>query len=306
MLGVPLTKLTSTDAFVVVDLPDAPASGVVRRARKILESSASDLARSATYTFAAFGIERSGASAGINAEGDAVPGAVEAFVAELAPTAESGELHLEPGKGVDDGALDGLRASGVGPHAGSNELLAASVVASTAWALGGDLGGRTVAIEGRDQVPDEVVAAVESSGAEIVTVDGVDTKPWLVWGADVDAILAGSKPGTLTHQGTEYVKAKAIVPWGPIPVTTKAFAQLLRGGATTVVPDFVSTAGYLVGGFVDGDAEAVTAAVVDRVIEILGASGTHDDGVLLGACYRAEEFLEAWQGTKPFGRPLAA
>ncbi len=300
-----LNKLTSTDAFVVVDLPDAPASGVVRRARKILQGSAQDLARSATYGFAAFGIERSGASAGINAEGDAVDGAIEAFATELVPLVESGELHLEAGKGVDAAQLAPLRtAAGIGSRAGSNELLGASVVAATAWALGGDLGGRTVAVEGHEQVPTEVIDAVKGAGATVVDVWGVDEKPWLVWGAAVDAILAGSKPGTLSHKGTEFVAAKAIVPWGPIPVTTKAFAQLKRRGSVTVVPDFISTAGYLVSGFLDSEGSAAEV-VVERVGQLLDEAGSHPDGVLLGACHLAESFLENWRGEKPFGRPLA-
>lgn len=300
-------KLSSTDAFVVVDLPDAAASGVVRRARKILESSARDLARSATYTFASFGMQRSGASAGINAEGDAIDEAVAAFTTELGPSVEAGRLHLEAGKGISAEQLAPLRqVSPAGSHAGSNDLLAASVVAATAWSVGGDLAGRTVAIEGRNLAPPELLTAMTNAGATVVDVWGVEDKPWLVWGAEVDAILAGSKPGTLTHQGTDYITAKAIVPWGPIPATTKAFAQLQRGGQVTVVPDFVSIAGYLVGGFLDGDEREITASLVTKVVEILEESSGHPDGVLLGACYLAEAFIETWQERKPFGRPLAA
>ena len=42
-----LTKLSSTDAFVVTDGadPETPATGVVRTGKKILQSSAQDLAR---------------------------------------------------------------------------------------------------------------------------------------------------------------------------------------------------------------------------------------------------------------------
>ena len=302
-----LRKLTSTDAFVVVDLPDAPASGVVRRARKILQSSAGDLARSATYTFAAFGHERSGASAGINAEGDAIDGAIEAFVTELAPAVDAGELNLVAGKGLAPAQLEPLRAvDRTGALSGSEELLAAGVVAATAWALGGDLDGRAIAIEGRDQAPAPLAAALGEAGATVVDVYGADEKPWLVWGAEVDAIIAGSKPGTLTHQGAGMITAKAVVPWGPIPVTTKAFAQLLRADGVMVVPDFVSTAGLLLGGFLDGEPAAVTAALGDRIVAVLDESSGHADGLFLGACYRAEAFIETWQERKPFGRPLAA
>ena len=303
-----LRKLTSTDAFVIVDLPEAPASGVVRRARKILQSSAKDLARSATYTFAAFGIERSGASAGINAEGEAALAAVEAFVSELLPSATTGELHIEAGKGVTGGQLSELRAAGTaGPLAGSQSVLAAGVTAATSWALGGELAGKTVAIEGAEQAPPTLRAALTDAGANVVDVWGVEEKPWLVWGAAVDAILAGSKPGVLSHQGADLITtAAAIVPWGPIPVTTKAFAQLRQAGTVTVVPDFVSTAGYLLGGFIDGDEATVTSAVTRRITDVLDEAGSNADGVLLGACYLAETFIESWQDQKPFGRPLAA
>ena len=64
-------KLTSTDAFVVIDLDGAPtAAGIARLAPKVLVDGARWLARSQTYQFAAFGRPASGASAGINAPAD--------------------------------------------------------------------------------------------------------------------------------------------------------------------------------------------------------------------------------------------
>lgn len=300
-------KLSTTDAFLVIDFADAPAAGVVRRARKVLESSATDLARSATYSFGAFGVQRSGASAGINAEADTAAGATAAFVAELLPVVAAGDLHLDAGKGVGADELAELRAaSPVGALSGSPALLTAGIVAATAWALGGSLDGRTVAIEGQADAPDGLVDALAAAGATVADVWGVDEKPWLVWGAKVDAVLAGSKPGTLTHQGAGFVTAKAIVPWGPIPITTKAFAQLHRAGQVQVLPDFVATAGGWLGGFVDGDEAAAAAGVTARIADVLTESAAHPDGVLLGACHRAETFIESWQPRKPFGRPLAA
>jgi glutamate dehydrogenase/leucine dehydrogenase len=88
--GVRIQKLTSTDAFIAFDLDDAPAVGVTRLARKVLQDGAELLARSTTYAFASFGIEMGGASAGINAEGDGRDAAVAAFVEECgawSPTA---------------------------------------------------------------------------------------------------------------------------------------------------------------------------------------------------------------------------
>jgi hypothetical protein len=305
---VKVRKLSSTDAFVVVDFPDAPAFGVVRRARKVLESSATDLARTATYGFGAFGIERGGASAGINAEGDAVPAAIAAFVSELLPDVADGRLHLEAAKGVEPDDLAELsQASTLDAMTGSAELLNVGIAAATAWAVGGDLKGKTLAIEGRGDAPAGLADALAEAGATVVDVWGAEEKPWLVWGAKVDAILAGSKPGVLTHQGVGFVTAKAIVPWGPIPFTTKALAQSMRPGGIRLLPDFVTTAGAWLGGFVEGDHDGAKRAVVNRIIDVLTQSAAHPDGVLLGACYQAEAFIESWQaGRKPFGRPLAA
>ncbi len=304
-----VTKLETTDGFVVRDFPDAPASGVVRRARKILQSSAADLARSATYTFASFGMERGGASAGVNAEGDATGPALEAAMAELEPLAGSGDLHLYAGKGVSADELAPLTdAAGLSSLAGSDKATTASVIAAASWAVGGSLSGKKVAIEqtAASPAPSDLAQSIASVGGEVVEVPGVAEKPWMIWGADVDVILAGSKPGTLTHQGAEFVKAGALVPWGPIPFTTKAVATLLKTGTTTLVPDFVSAGGSLVAGYLSGDDDEVIKQIVDGVAEILTEVGSHDDGPLLAACYRAEAFIGNWQSTLPFGRPLAA
>jgi hypothetical protein len=309
MATMALRELETTDGFVITDFDDCPAAGVVRRARKILQSSASDLARSATYTFASFGLERSGASGGLNAEGDAAGPALEAMLAELEPRAAAGELDLFAGKGLSPDELAPLTAAaGLNGLAGSDRATTAGVVAATSWALGGSLEGRRVAIEESpaSPAPADLARSVAAAGGEVVEVPGLDAKPWMIWGADVDAILAGTKPGTLTHQGADFVRARALVPWGQIPFTTKALAVLLRKGETVVVPDFVSAGGGLVAGYLPGDDDAVIEEIVSRVALILTEVGDHADGPLLGACYRAEAFMATWQPSLPFGRPLAA
>lgn len=298
---MPLRKLTSTDAFVVTDIADAPATGIVRSAPKILQGGAKDLARSASYTFAVFEMTRCGASAGINSAPEEASEAVAAFVEELA--ADTDWLHLQAGKGVDPGALAALTKA-QGAEAGSIDATVAGVEAGITWALGG-LDGRRVAVEGAGAVVDALGASLTEAGAELVTVEGADAKPWMVWGAEADAVVAGSKAGTLTHQGAAMLKAEAVVPWGPIPVTTKAFADL-RGRGVTVLPDFVTAGGGLIAGYLSGDAPAVAADVASKVVAVLDEVGGHDDGPLLGACYRAEAFLATWTDAKLFGRPLAA
>lgn len=305
---MPLQKLATTDAFVVVDIPDAPATGPVRMGRKILQSSATDLARSITYMFAICEMQRSGASGGINAEGNATAAAVNAFVEELTEVVAGGGLHLDPAKGLTASEFAPFTAVDSRNRAGTEPAVQASgVLAATEWALGGTVDGKRIAIEGSpgDPIVSAVRSTLEAAGALIVTPEGIADRPWMIWGAEVDAICAGSKPGTLTHQGAEMVKASAIVPWGPIPVTTKAFAQLRRSGVQ-VLPDFISASGQTVGGYMDGDTTMVSEQVAVQVSGMLGGLSGHEDGVLLAACYQAEQFLKTWTEAKIFGRPLAA
>ncbi len=295
-------KLTTTDAFVVTDIPHVPASGIVRMGKKILQSSAKDLARSTTYAFAAFGMERSGASAGINAEGGAQADAVRAFVEELGA---NHEVHISPGKGVTAEQLQPLSAGRV--HIDTRALTVASVVAASQWAAAGQLTGVRVAVEGSgtDPMADLVAAGLTVAGAEVVATDP-DAKPWMIWAADVDLLLAGTRPGALNHQGAAMVKADAFIPWGPIPVTTKAYLMLERAG-TRVLPDFVTAAGGLVGQYLDPPEGGGLAAEVARLTgDVLEACANHPEGVMMGAFHRAEDFLPTWTEFSPFGRPLAA
>ena len=108
--AVTVTKLTSTDAFYVVDLPDAPvATGVVRWAKKILLGGAEDLARSLTYSYAVLGQQVSGASAGINAEPDGRAEAIAHFVTEVSPAGRRRHPPPRPRQGRRARRSRGLR-----------------------------------------------------------------------------------------------------------------------------------------------------------------------------------------------------
>jgi glutamate dehydrogenase/leucine dehydrogenase len=329
--AVPIHKLTTTDAFVHTDLPGAPSTGVVRVARKVLTSSAADLARSVTYSFAVFELQRGGASAGINAEGEDVVAAQDRFVDEIRPLVVDG-LHLDAGKGFDPAALAPLgEADARGPAAGSATVTAAGVVAAAEAALG-PLEGRTVGVEGVDAgpVPMAVAAAAVERGARIVAAStagesvsnagGIELealrRPSLAeagdtdkapkfWGTSADLVFCGSRPGVLNHQGTAFVRTTAVVPWGPVPLTTKALIDLGKAGVM-VVPDFVAIAGGVVGGYLDGDEPAVAQAATERIAALITDLHGHAEGPFLGACLQAEAFLRTWQDQLPFGRPLAA
>jgi glutamate dehydrogenase (NAD(P)+) len=331
--GVPMQKLTTVDAFVVVDLDDAPVStGVVRRAPKVLASGAADLARTLTYSYASLGMARGGASAGISAPDDGADAAVKAFVDELTPLVTAGTFLPDPGKGVTEAHLAPLRANDPRRAVADrthDRLVALGAVAAAEHAVGG-LDGRRVAIEGFDEAARQLAGVLLERGAKVVAVStpkgtmrddaglsplelakgagivGAGAEPpFKVLGADCDVLFTGSKMGAVDHKGAAFVKAKAVVPTGPIPVTAKALAMLRREGSV-VVPDFVVLTGPLLAAWGNDEGEALESTVIDTVASILAEVATHPDGLLLGACERAEAFLRTWCSTLPFGRPLAA
>lgn len=295
---MPIEKLETVDAFIVFDLPDAPESvGIVRSARKILPSGAGDLARSMTYALATFEMRRSGASAGINALDDDRADAVAQFTAEITPMVGSGRFLPEPGTRVPRTALASLADSD--PRAAVGEVADQATVAgvlAAAVQTSGELDGRTVTIEGSGPICDALKAAVEERGGTLVEMNG-----------QADVLFAGSKMGAINHTVAEQLQVGTLVPYGPIPVTARALAILGRAG-TTVVPDFISTAGPLFAWWPTGDPspEAIAADAAAKITASLEEIADHPDGLFLAAAYRAESFLATWQETLPFGRPLAS
>ena len=295
---MPIEKLETVDAFIVFDLPDAPESvGIVRSARKILPGGASDLARSMTYALATFAMRRSGASAGINAVDDDRPDAVAKFAAEITPMVGSGRFLPEPGTRVPRTALESLAESDPRAAVGevADQATVTGVVAAAAQASGG-LDGRTVAIEGSGPICDALKAAAKEQGGTMVEMNG-----------QADVLFAGSKMGAVDHTMAEQLQVGTLVPYGPIPVTARALAVLGRAG-TTVVPDFIATAGPLFAWWPTGDPtpEAIAADATAKITASLEEIADHPDGLFLAAAYRAESFLATWQETLPFGRPLAS
>lgn len=338
-------KLTSTDAFVVFDLADAPASGVVRRAPKILQGGAQDLARSMTYTFASFEMERGGASAGINAAPDEADAAIAAFVDELTPMVADNRLSLDPGKGVPGDALAPLHAADDRHEAsraahGDDELwvhLAGLGPVVAAEAAGIDFGGATVAIEGFGAHGPALAAAVAARGGAVTALatsagslsgqqladpgalrerwvaDGdamvgdVADPAWKVFGAEVDVLFTGSKMGAINHETAAKLEVKAVVPHEPLPYTARALAVMQRRGIRAV-PDFMAVAGPIFAAWPDGDVtpDAIVATASAAIATAVQEAQGHEDGMFLGACRRAEAFLQTWQDELPFGRPLAS
>ena len=292
-----LIKAKSADGFVVVDLEGAEvATGVVRNARKVLQDGARNLARSVTYTYAVLGMQRSGASAAVNADGDGRDEAVAAFVAELAERDGAPQILLDPGKGVAASELAPLQAADPrNPLARElhDELIGVGAAAAAAAALG-TIDGATVGVACE---PNEaIVAAFVASGATPAeATDGAHT--------ECDVLLVGGKVGALDHDVAAGLRTKCVVPVQLLSVTPRALAVARRGGAA-VLPDFVTCAGPVLAAWMTGsDADEIRSEVRTKLGAVIAQSGDHAEGHVLGSCELAEAFLETWT-TVPFGRPL--
>lgn len=298
-------KLSTVDAFVVVDLDGAErADGVVRSARKVLQDGARTLARTRTYSWALLGERVSGASAGINVGDGDRAAAVEAFVDELTTEVASGRLLLDPAKGVDPADLapwTSLTTRSPLHAEGAERLLAAGIGAAAAVALDREA-GRTAVVEGAGGATAAIATALGEHGIEVVaTGDGAATAT-----TAADVLVCGSKVGLVDHELAAALPQRVVLPCGAAPVTAKGLA-VARRRDITVVADFLTLSGPLLA-FAPPEGSTVESLCeeVDRRVGSLAAAAMEDDeGMYLGAAHLAEAFLATWQETLPFGRPLA-
>ena len=291
-------KLSSTDAFIAFDLDDAPATGITRLARKVLTDGAVTLARSTTYAFASFEVQMGGASAGINAEGDATADAISAFTGEVAELISAGKWATDPGLGLTEADMAPLRQVDPRPAALWEEGLADDLSALGAIAVADEfvpVSGAKVVIDGTG---DKLAEAVTAAGGEVVGQTTADTRADLL-ATECDLVFVGGKVGSIDHDLAATMQTKAVVPFSAVPVTAKSLAILSKAG-TVLVPDFVSTAAPLLAGF-DLDA----GDPIERVRILAGELSPSGVGTWMAAVERAEAFLGTWQESLPFGRPLA-
>ena len=327
---VRIHKLTSIDAFVVFDLDGAStATGSVRAGDKILASTATELARCTTYAYASLGIEKCGASAGINAPEASRAEAIVKFVAEIEKLVVDGVFLPDHNRVVTADDLASLR-----PHdpriAIDDDALIARAGLDVLDALGLEMADGRAAIEGfapsslplvelLAQQDARIVAvgtavgtATNSAGfdagelSQLMTSHGDDCVNDLggevlpanrIYGVDADVFFVGSRLGALNDRSAPFVRARTIVPTAPSPITAKAFAILQRSNVT-VVPDFVVMAAPLAAAWQAGDPTAAVAGIVHEIVD-------EDEGLYLAACHRAEGFMRTWRDHLPFGRPLA-
>ncbi len=277
------------------DLDGAPSVGTTRLARKILVDGAELLARSTTYSFASFGIQMGGASAGINAEGDGVDPAVASFMDETKELVADGRWATDPGLGLTEADLAPLRIDDRRPAALwtdglADRLAAEGAVAAAGAARAGGLSGATVAMVGDGAIVDAARVAAEAAGATVVG-DGVDSP--------CDVVFLAGKTGMVDHDDAATITAGVVVPLTPVPLTARAHAVLVAAGRVHV-PDFLSIAAPLLHAH-DADGGDPVARIAGAVGELAG-EGT---GLWMAAVERAEAFLRTWRDELPFGRPLA-
>jgi hypothetical protein len=282
---VQVLKLTSTDGFYVLDLPDAPRSvGVVRLAPKVLVDGAELLARANTYAFAAFGVRAGGASAAINAPADGRDAALAAFIDEVGPLVAEGRLHLSPGTGVSAEDLSPLAGASFDTDvAARGAVAAASAFASGAAAVAGPAAAAW---------HDRLEAGWSATGGSWAGTGAIDTT--------VDVLFLAGRPGIVDDTVAASVGARVLTPVTPVPMTAKAYAAVTRAGVT-YVPDAVSCAAPLLAA-----ADPDGGDPVERVTRLAAALAAENGAEpWRAAVAKAEQFLATWQGDLPFGRPLA-
>ena len=285
-------KLTSTDAFIVFDLGDAPSVGVVRQAPKVLKDGAELLARSTTYAMAAFGLQLGGASAGINAKPDDRDAALAAFT--RGGGSPRGERPLAPRSRRGD---RGRRPRRPGPGRGAGRWPSIRRRRARArWprpsARSASLDGKHVAIVGNGPITEAAASSASANGATPQPQASFDTA--------CDALLVAGKAGVLEHDLAATVQAKVVVPLTPVPVTARALAVLGRAGVV-VVPDFLSTAAPALTA-VDPDGERRHAPGARRR---RGAGGRGHATSGWPPSRRPRSTSSPGRTQLPFGRPLA-
>lgn len=281
-----IRTLEKADGFLAIDLPGAPlAVGPTRLAPKILRDGAELLARSITYSFAAFGLQVSGASAGINAKPEARDDAITGYMESVAGLVADGRWLTWASTGLRAEDLAALHVAERSDPA-DPVLTAAGAIAAAEALTGGRLEADDVALVGTGP-------AVDAARAALGAGEPADLA------APAKVLFVAGKTGLVDHDLAEGVKAEVVVPLTPLLISTKAYAVLRRAGIT-YVPDFVALAAPLLAA-VDRDG----GDPVERVRTLASSLAAERAAMWLAACGVAEGFLSTWQDQLPFGRPLA-
>ena len=211
-----------------------------------------------------------------------------------------------------------------------DEMAGTSAARAAEIVLNG-LDGRRVAVEGTGPLAAAVARAVVASGAELVRIatgkvsvsgsfspstllsptgdlgDLGETEPaWRIWtGEGIDVVFCGSKPGVLTDAGAQALGSTPVVSYGTAAISPKALAALNRAGVPSV-PGFVPRAAASLSWWPEpgSDADSLVAQAASWTGELMEEFASHEKGLFLAACLRAESRMAEWTAELPFGRPM--
>lgn len=353
--GQRVERLLSVDGMIVRDIPSSPVSGGgTRLAPDITEAEMRLLARAMTYKLATLELPVGGAKIGLRATASSRAEVIARFRTEIAPQLGSGALMTGPDLGTCEedfaglptpGGAEGIAASTVDGMPVEEVLTGAGVASALGAALGGDLEGRTLALEGFGKMGASIAQAVVARGGRIVAVSTVAgctiARPGTAfpletllgarekWGDELiyhvgvrahraalysvpcDALVPGARPGVLSEGCARRVAAPVIVPVANAPYTAAGLRMLKQRGIVAHA-DFVSSAGgamaYLSPKVASARDVGEAIAAIDEIMgSIVEQTLEHRDGPYAGAVNRAERFLGAWlQASEMPDRPPLA
>ncbi|MEC9088906.1 MAG: hypothetical protein VX734_05855 [Actinomycetota bacterium] len=339
-----IKQLESTNGFVIYDLPGADTYvGPTRLGAKLAPGNAEMLVRHQTSVFGLLAAQKRGATIALKVDPDDTEAAVAAVAEEMLADFESQSFLTSPGLRLNRNSLEpvlrydkrnSLTLTDRDGVSFEEELLGLGAATAAALVVK-PTNDWKVAIEGFNQVGLSVAREVErlgghveriatskgcvtgqfdsstladawmDSGVNCIEKLGAPGKPWDVWKADVDAIFVGSKPGAISGEGANGVATTPVIATSPAAISSKALAILRRNGAPAI-SDFLTGVGPALVWWASSevDTEELRATTVNTVTHLLEEIDGHEDGAFMAACYKAEAFIESWQETRPFGRPL--
>lgn len=172
-------------------------------------------------------------------------------------------------------------AAGGDPSPWTAEGVFGAIEAGAAFALGSDLKGLTVAVQGTGNVGAELCRRLADAGARLVIADvapgrrdriatilgarvvGADT----IAGVDCDIFVPCALGGVLDEQAVTALKARLVCGGANNQLATPEIADVLRKRGITYVPDYVANAGGIISVSAEYLGESA-ASVASRVAQI--------------------------------------
>jgi glutamate dehydrogenase (NAD(P)+) len=336
-------QLQTVDGMIVYDVPGASVSGGgTRLAPDIADAEMRLLARAMTYKLAVVGLQVGGAKIGLRSAPAMRASVIDRFRVEIADRLGSGVLMTGPDLGTTEadfaglptpGGSSGLAARAVNGVPVEEMLTGYGVVAALAAALGDDLRGASVALEGFGKMGASIARELDARGGRVVAVstlagcavaspgtsfpiatlleardrwgDGLVHRLGVpvqraatLWSVDCDALIPGARPGVLDELTALRVRARVVMQVANAPYT-QAGLQTLHDQGIEAYADFVASAGgamaYLAPS-VSGapDVDEARHAIDEIMGRIVTETRAFAEGPYAGAVDRAERFLATW------------